>query len=735
MVTRPDPDGFATAGPRDIDFRVLGSVEVEVRGQVLDLGGPRRRALLALLVAVAGRAASVPALVEGLWGRDAPADAHRTVRTYVSRLRKALLPAAAAVESADLILTRPPGYVLLLDPDAVDAVRFERLAIAGRRALEAGQPAVARQRLGAALGLWRGDAYAEFTGITVLDAEAMRLERLRRTAVEDRIDADLASGLSRELIAELEGLTSEYRGHERLWGQLMLALYRAGRQADALEAFRRARQVLVEDSGMEPSPVLNAIHRRILAQDGSLLDSHAAVTAGVRDSAPGGEIGALLAAGEQALLVEGNLLESREQFENAARAAERAGDSRGLALALLGLSGLWVHEHRTATGATEMSARLRSALFVLDPKSSLALRLRVRIAGEADYRVTERTRILALLEETRSAGDPVARAEALSIAHHCLLGPDHRVLRQELALELIGESAGTGRRVDRLMGLLWHTVGLFLAADPHAERRLSELDENLAENGNLAIGFAADAMRVMVTIRSGRFDEAEKQAHTCLELGLAAGDMDAIGWYGAQLVAIRWFQGRLPELLPLLEELVHSSTLSTIDNSYFSALAIAAAKAGDRRKAASSLARLIGRDLASLPRSSTWLISMTGIVETAYLLGDAETAGAAYDLLNPFADLPIMASLAVACFGSAHYPLGVAALATGELDRAVRHLRAAVQHNLALGHWPAVVLSRARYARALELRASPGDCAEASQALAVAAQEAAALGMPPPGSG
>jgi len=712
MATPPGP------GPvTRIDFRVLGPLEVETGGRMLDLGGPRLRALLALLVAAAGREVSVPALVAALWEDNAPEDAHRTVRTYVSRLRKALA-------APELILTRPPGYLLLLEPGAVDAVRFERLAAAGRQALDAGRPAVAAGQLATAVELWRGPAYDEFTAIPALEAEGLRLERLRRTTVEDRIDADLAAGQGRELIAELEGLTATYRADERLWGQLMRALYRAGRQGDALQTFRRARRILIEDSGLEPSPVLTGIHQRILAQDPGLLAPHApAASAGIRP---------LLEAGSHALLTEGNLVRSREKFESAYLLAQRHDDRDALALAMLGLCGLWVHEHRTATGATEIRTRLEHTLSVVGPRSPLALRLRVRIAGEADYKVTGHAGILALLAETRLADDPIARAEALSLAHHCLLGPGHQELRQLLALELIGASVATTRRIDRLMGLLWHTVDLFLAADTHAERRLSELEEAVAERENLAVGFAADAIRVMLTIRAGRFDQAEKSAQACVQLGQSAGDMDAIGWYGAQLVAIRWFQGRLPELLPLLDELVHSATLSTIDNSYFAALAIAAAQAGDRRKASSSLARLIGHDLATLPRSSTWLISMMGIVETAHFLGDRETAGSAYELLRPFGDLPVMASLAVACFGSAHYPLGVAAMTIGDADLAVDHLRAAIRHNLALGHWPAVMFSRARCAQALLLRDGPGDAVAAGRERAAASEEAAALGVPMP---
>lgn len=517
------------------------------------------------------------------------------------------------------------------------------------------------------------------------------MAQLRQNAVEDRIAANLATGGGRELVAELEALTTAHPGYERLWEQLMLALYRAGRQADALRTFQRARLLLLEESGVEPSLALTVIHRRILAQDKELLAPET------------GETGPF-AAGEDALLGKGDLRTSRQHFEAAYDLAKQAGDGESLARAMLGLSGLWVHEHRTATGIHQMQARLRNALSAVGSESPLALRLRVRLAGEVDYRESRHSEILAVLEETRLANDPVAHAEALSVAHHCLLGPDHGQLRQTLARELIGESARTGRRGDNLMGLVWHTVDLFLAGHPHAERRLGELRQALAEDDFLAAHFVANALEVMLTIRAGRFDEAEKQAQACAELGETVGDADAMGWHGAHLVAIRWYQGRLEEVLPLLDQLVHSSTLSTVDNSYFAARAAAAAVVGDQRKAASSLARLVGSDLAELPRSSTWMVTMNGVAEAAYRLGDADTAARAYELLRPFADLPVMASLAVACFGSAHYPLGVAAMAMGAPDRAARHLRTAIQHNLALAHWPAVAVCQERYAEATALQ-------------------------------
>lgn len=443
----------------------------------------------------------------------------------------------------------------------------------------------------------------------------------------------------------------------------------------------------------------------------------------------GHETDTLLARGEEALFGDGDLSASRVLFEAAYAEAERTGDINGIAVAALGLGGLWVHEHRTLAGDGRLRARLRHALSLVEPASALALRLRVRLAAETDYPAGEHRTIFAILEEARAAGDPVVRAEALSLAHHCVLGPDHGATRQALAAELIEESFRTGRRGDLVMGQLWQTVDLFLGADPRARRRLAELRALLAERDNLAVAFVVGAIEVMLAIRAGRFTEAEELASRCAERGAAAGDVDWTGWYGGQLFAIRWYQGRLGELVPSLSELVHSPTLSAVDNSYFAALAVASAQAGDRLTARATLATMCQGGLEALPRSSTWLVTMSGIAEAAYLLGDAEVAGEAYELLLPFAHLPAMASLGIACFGSVHHPLGICALTTGDLDRAVDHLRAAVRANMALAHWPAVAMSRRRYAGALARRGRDGDGPAAALERASADEEARALGV------
>jgi tetratricopeptide (TPR) repeat protein len=397
-----------------------------------------------------------------------------------------------------------------------------------------------------------------------------------------------------------------------------------------------------------------------------------------------------------------------------------------MAVAAVGLGGLWVHEHRTAADAASVEAHQREALRDLDPTSSLALRMRARLAAESDYRAQRSDTILPLVAEARLAGDPVALSEALSVAHHCLLGPHDADLRLTLAEELLRVGSRTGRPSDVAMGLLWRTVDLFLLGDPHAERSLGELSTSEPANRNAAVTFARTGMRVMLDIRAGSLDDAEKLAHECAAHGRATGDADHLGWYGAQLVAIRWYQGRIGELVPVLAEIANSPTLSATDDAFLAGLAVAAATAGDTRVARGALARLRGTGYDDLPRSSTWLCALNGAVEAASLLGDTDTAAEIYPLLLPHARLPVMASLAAACFGSVHHALGVASAVLGETDRAVEHFRTAVERNTALGHWPAAALSRNRLARAL---ADRGESWAADLERSAAAHEAAAMGM------
>jgi YVTN family beta-propeller protein len=241
-----------------MEYRVLGTLEVVADGRPVELGGSKQRSVLAMLVLRAGNVVSTDALIDGLWGEWPPATAAKSLQVYVSRLRKAL--------GEDAIVTRAPGYLLAATADQTDVGRFERLVDDARN--EA--PDANAAKLKDALRLWRGAALADVSDEPFARAEVVRLEESRLGALEDRIDADLALGSHAAVVAELEALVRTHPYRERLWGQLMLALYRSGRQADALEAYRDARSTLARELGIEPGPDLRELERRILSQEPSL---------------------------------------------------------------------------------------------------------------------------------------------------------------------------------------------------------------------------------------------------------------------------------------------------------------------------------------------------------------------------------------------------------------------------------------------------------------------------------
>ena len=247
-----------------MEFRVLGPLEVVVGGEPLRLGTPRQRTTLGLLLVRADEVVSRDRLVEELWDGDPPGTARHTLQSYVHRLRQALGP------DAWRLVTRSPGYQLKVSADELDAQRFQDLAADGRRALVRGEPRTAADLLAAALHLWRGPLLADLSDVAALEPERARLEALRLTAMEDRVEADLALGGHTWLVGEVERLVSDHPFRERLWGQLMVALYRSGRQADGLQAFRRVRQVLDEELGIEPSRWLCRLQEQILLQDADL---------------------------------------------------------------------------------------------------------------------------------------------------------------------------------------------------------------------------------------------------------------------------------------------------------------------------------------------------------------------------------------------------------------------------------------------------------------------------------
>jgi DNA-binding SARP family transcriptional activator/pimeloyl-ACP methyl ester carboxylesterase len=249
-----------------VEFGVLGPLEVTAGDRPLGLAGARTRAVLALLLVHANQVVSSDRLIEELWSGQPADKATDSLQVRLSELRRAL----RSVGEADRLVTRPPGYLLRVAPGELDALRFSQLAAEGDAELATGDAAVAALRLDRALALWRGPALAGFDAVPSARAEAGRLEEERLAALESRAEALLACGRHRDLIAELETLTVAHPLRERFWYQRMLALYRAGRQADALRAYRELRDILVTELAIEPGPELRELHARILRQDPAL---------------------------------------------------------------------------------------------------------------------------------------------------------------------------------------------------------------------------------------------------------------------------------------------------------------------------------------------------------------------------------------------------------------------------------------------------------------------------------
>jgi DNA-binding SARP family transcriptional activator len=250
--------------PRSIEFRVLGPLEARVGELALPLGGPKQRALLAALLLQANELVTSDRLIDELWGDEPPRTAAAALQVHMSQLRKALKA------DRELLVTRAGGYMIALQPDQLDLARFEQLTAGGERALADGDPVLGLAKLRAALDLWHGPPLADLTHEPFAELPILRLEELRIAAIEARVEAELALGHHEALIGELESLVREHPFRERLLGQLMTALYRSGRQAEALEAYRTGRRILVEELGIEPGETLRHLEQAILRHDTAL---------------------------------------------------------------------------------------------------------------------------------------------------------------------------------------------------------------------------------------------------------------------------------------------------------------------------------------------------------------------------------------------------------------------------------------------------------------------------------
>ena len=313
-----------------LEFRILGPLEVLDQGQRIHLGGPRQRAVLAILLLNADRVVSIDRLADELYGGEPPATAVAQVQRQVSDLRKLLGPA---------IETRAPGYLVRTGPEALDLRRFERLAEEGSSALAHGEHERAAGRLREALALWHGPPLADLAYEPFAAAPIARLEEMRLAGVEQRVEAELALGEHRRLVAELETLVDQQPTHERFRAQLITALYRSGRQEDALAAYRSLRAALVDAFGIEPTPALARLEQAVLDHDPAL-------------DAPTREA--------PATPIEGGVLASARSASGLEAAAGLAAPLAGAARELLLIQVLSAESELAA--ATARLARLRSSL-------------------------------------------------------------------------------------------------------------------------------------------------------------------------------------------------------------------------------------------------------------------------------------------------------------------------------------------------------------------------------------
>jgi DNA-binding SARP family transcriptional activator len=256
-----------------MEIQVLGPLRAAVNGGSIVPTAGKPRQILALLALYPGRVMPVPTLMEEIWGTDLPQSAMTTLQTYIMQLRRCLGTAMgpdAPGAAKNILATRHGGYLLQIPPESVDVHTYERLVAEGQEAFEGGEDERAARCLRQALGLWQGPALVDVRLGPVLEIEVMRLEESRLVTVERRIDADLRLGRHAELIAELTDLIARHPQHEGLHAQAMVALYRSGRQASALDVFRKLREGLIEELGVEPSPQLQRLHQAMLAVDPEL---------------------------------------------------------------------------------------------------------------------------------------------------------------------------------------------------------------------------------------------------------------------------------------------------------------------------------------------------------------------------------------------------------------------------------------------------------------------------------
>jgi DNA-binding SARP family transcriptional activator len=584
-----------------VEFRVLGPLEVRRDGRDIHLP-PRERALLSVLLLRSNELVVVSDLLDALWGDSPPSTAHAALKNAVSLLRKSL--------PAGVIETRPSGYVLHAGSGELDLLRFESLLREAR-----GAPAATRaDLLRAALANWRGLPVVEVPVEPYLQAEIVRLEELRMLALEDRIDADLELGRHRDLVPELESLVKLYGVRERLWSQLMLALYRSGRQADALAAYRRAHVALVDELGIEPGPALKELQRSILVQQPGLLRAtDVATTPELLERAS-----ALLPmdAGERArslydygvaLFRLGERLRARAVLERALAEASAAGDAPLEELVALKLSwqrlytvGGSAREHlERAERAAELFARLGDG-----PKLARAIQDQARMLrdlGRADDAAAAFERVVELAEANHDRW--LAWFSRGSVCMALQLGStpaDDAIVRVEETLAAVDPEYGKQVSALNALGVLYAETGRI----KEARQALDESYETSVEREELTALWVNLYFKAFVEQLAGDAGAQETALRRAVELSEATDNGGEVDLARAELAVLLATTGRLEEAE---QHVAAARTSANVDDFSVqarsrSALALVAARRGQGESAL-----VLANEAVEITASSDWL--------------------------------------------------------------------------------------------------------------------------------
>ena len=496
----------------------------------------------------------------------------------------------------------------------------------------------------------------------------------------------------REAAARL-GTARTVAAHDRLATLLERRLPIGPDPASAGDAVERLARHAIRAGGMSASNAARALRWAPRAADRLLRAGHALAALALLDGAmplardepdlP------LRLAHASATLHAGRLGAARSEFAGAAALARERGDREALAQAAIGLGGLWVNEHRGSYEALRAATIWQDALAGLGPDHEvLRLRLRARIAAERAYLAVDpsapRSELVAISARLREMGESAALSEVLALRMHVCLGPADGPIRRDIITEMVPTAFRSGDEHLVSVALFWATADAHLVGAPDADRRLAAFRERLATVDNAALRYVSGLFDVQRAIKQGRWAEAEEMAAVSLADGLEVGDLDARAYHAAQMLSIRWRQGRQVELRALVDDLAASPSIANGSVGFVAAQAAIAARAGDVDAARQALHRLPAGGVAAIPPGSGWLVAICALVEAADALDDRPLAQSCYDALRPFAAMPAVASLA-AGYGPVERWLAMAAVTIGRIDDAVRHLERAVDDCAATG--------------------------------------------------